>query len=151
MKKDYSEEIAYYKDFTYTCFHYIMSASAPTKFTEELLAVIEKIKMVQVPNTKAGLQGAMQGYYDILEISKDLPKDQFGELNKILIKKYGKDLNTEALRRQVEKITKRQRIKNDTEYYIIEEAVNELSQTNPTSEKIELCNSMLALYTKKQS
>ena len=148
MKKDYAAEIAFYKDWCYTCSHYLISNFSPPEFREKLISSIEQIKLLQVPNTKAGLQGAMQGYHDILEMSKDLPKDQFEELNKILIEKYGKDLNTEALRRQVEKITKRKRIKNDTEYYIIEEAVNELSQTNPISEKIALYNSMLSSYTK---
>ena len=91
----------------------------------------------------------MQGYYDILREINNIPKDNLIELNEILFKKYGKNLDTEILKLRTDNITKRQKIINDSEYYIIEEIVNELSQTNPTSEKITLYNRMLTFYTKK--
>jgi len=149
MKKDYTEEIELYKDLCYTCNHYLISNFTGSEFSEQLLSSVEKIKEVVIPNTKAGLQGAMQGYYDILREISNIPKYSLIELNEILFKKYGKNLDTEILKLRIDNITKRQKIINDSEYYIIEEIVNELSQTNPTSEKITLYNRMLTFYTKK--
>lgn len=149
MKKDYTEEIAFYKDLCYTCNHYLISNFAGSEFSEQLLSSVKKIKEVVIPNTKAGLQGVMQGYYDILREINNIPKDNLKELNEILFKKYGKNLDTEILKLRIDTITKRQKIINDSEYYIIEEIVNELYQTNPTSEKITLYNHMLTFYMKK--
>lgn len=86
MKKDYTAEIAFYKDWCYTCNHYLMSNFAPPEFRAQLISSVEQIKLIQIPNTQAGLLGAKEAYYDILHEVNKIPKDKLLELNDALFK-----------------------------------------------------------------
>jgi hypothetical protein len=96
------------------------------------------------------LQGFEAAVRDIKEWSRDFPLADYRELNVILIEKFGKGLEYDS-KKTIASIVKRGKLRNEDEYRLIDDAVNELCQTNHQSSEIETFNKMLLEFHNKTS
>lgn len=87
-------------------------------------------------------------FNDLNEWALSLSQDNIGNLNLILINSFGKGLhevNNKSMRK-IDSIIKKGLVKNENEFRIIENRVNELSQMNSSSEEINYLNNLLLKY-----
>lgn len=151
MKKpNYLHEIERLKDRYITILDF-MSLKYPE--LKNFSAITRNNLLRQYPHyNKNILQGFREGYHDISEMASMLPFDDFMELNKILVEKFGKgldEINNKTMR-LINRVIKRGKIINDEEYRILEDQINKLSQSKSQQSEIEIINKLLTDYYQKK-
>lgn len=157
MKKRLNEKqekgILFIKEWCFTIVNFIYSKSNNTdSFITEMHKEIfsEETKQKYLKETSAAIyiKGVREVYNDTNEWAKGLLQNDLEELNRILLKKFGKDLSIHF--QKIYKITKRGKIINDDEFRLINEKVDELCQTEPESQEIGKLNKLLLVYEEKK-
>ncbi|MBS1774256.1 MAG: hypothetical protein JST82_15465 [Bacteroidetes bacterium] len=148
MKKDYTAETEYMRAWCITFQQYLSTITPNEEMKRVYLSSIEHFKTANAPTPSLTYRGMKEAFRDFVSSAKDLNPAQRQELNAILKQQFGKDLDDIDLEKDVLRIEKRGKINTDEEYRIIDEAINELCQTSPQSEKIQLYGSMLLAYKK---
>jgi len=145
-KRNYLTEIEYLKNWSITALQFMANNNSQLKvFCESVLDTLEHAQLI---NNKKMLQGFEEGVRDFKELAKGLSPSDYNELNAILNEKFGMGLEFDS-KKIIAAIIKRGKIRNDDEYRLIDEQVNELCQTNRQSHEIELLNKLLLDFDNK--
>lgn len=120
---------------------------------DEFKAIAAETKLhwgnTKYKGTKAEWKGCKQGQREFAEMTTGLPADKYRQLDMILKEKFGEGLEDvlDKKNKIMDKIYKRKSIKNADEYRMVDERVDELSQTKSNPEEIQFLNSLLTKYT----
>ena len=85
---------------------------------------------------------------DITALAKDLNKAEVNELNQMLIKKFGDDLNYN--RKKIEAILSKEAIKNKSEYRLLFDYFEEIYTDESKKDEINKVREVLEAYQKKK-
>lgn len=138
------KEIAFLKDWSLTILNFLSKKNGDYK----LFADASKTSLENFPD-KANSQmikGLREGFRDFNEMAKYLSPIEFQELNEILNKKFGKNIETFEDEKVVAKIIKIGKIISDLEFKIIEDKVNFLCQNDSKSTNLITLNNLLTAY-----
>lgn len=143
-------EMKYIKDWCITILEFMAMKSSGLKPFYEVTK--DNLLKNYTKNNKNILKGFKEGYRDINEMAKNLPNDDYLELNKVLVSKFGKsleDINKKEFSK-LDKVIKRGEILNDNEYRLLEDRANEISQSTRQSPEIKTINELLMNYYQKK-
>ena len=147
-KKNYLTEIEHLKNWSVTALHYMANKNSDFKvFCESVLNTLEHSQLI---NDKKMLKGFEEGVRDFKEMARGLSLNDYKELNAILIEKFGMGLEFDS-KKAVATITKQGKIRNEVEFRLVDDYINELCQTNPQSSEIQLLNKMLLEFHENMS
>lgn len=148
-KPDKKAEIQFMYDWVNTILTYVVSKYPEMKQWEQSYRQAYQAAYDRLMNKYSSLyfQGFRQGVNDINGMAKDLRKEEQAELNEILLAKFGKGLidAEKELQKILSGIVKRNKIKNNTEYYIVNEY---LSDTTITDDRKKDLSKIIADYEK---
>lgn len=146
-KPDKKAEIQFMYDWVNTIITYVVSKYPEMKQSEQSYRQVFQAAYdgLMTKYRSVYFQGFKQGFNDITGWAKDLRKEEFAELNEILLVKFGKGLidAEKELQKTLSGILKRKKIRNETEYYIVNEY---LSDTAIIDERKKDLNDILGVY-----
>jgi hypothetical protein len=148
-KPDKKAEIQFMYNWVTTIYAYIASKNPLMKQLEQTFMqswqkaydrLMDKYRSVY-------FQGFKQGFNDITGWAKDLRKEEFAELNEILLVKFGKGFidAEKELQKTLSGILKRKKIRSETEFYIVNEY---LSDTAIVDDRKNELNKIIVGYEK---
>ena len=128
-KPDKKAEIQVMYDWVNTILTYVVSKYPEMKQWEQPYRQAFQAAYDRLMNKYSSVyfQGFRQGVNDINGMAKDLRKEEQVELNEILLAKFGKGLidAEKELQKTLSGILKRKKIRNETEYYIVNEYLSD--------------------------
>ncbi len=146
-KPDKKAEIQFMYDWVNTIISYVVSKYPEMKQSEQPYRQAFQAAYDSLMNkyNSVYFQGFKQGFNDITGWAKDLRKEEQAELNEILLAKFGKGLidAEKELQKALSGILKRKKIRNETEYYIVNEY---LSDTAIVDDRKKDLNDIIACY-----
>lgn len=147
-KNNYLVKIEHLKSWSITVLQYMANKNSDFKiFCESVLYTLEHAQLI---NNKKMLQGFEEGVRNFKEMARGLSLTDYKELNAILIEKFGMGLEFDS-KKAIAAINKRGKIRNEDEFRLVDDYINELCQTNPQSSEIELLNKRLLEFHEKMS
>ena len=102
-------------------------------------------------NNQKTYKGFQQGYRDINEMANSLSSLDLKELNILLQKRFGKDLlsaNKKDVKSKIEKILRKGKISNASEYELLLARVEEIYSDEGKKDEVERLNALLTDYHK---
>jgi hypothetical protein len=132
LTDDKLKELSLMKHWTMTIYEYLKSQFSEDaeylpgkKYHQHLQTSLDIINSTFEKND---LRGMKMIYMDTNEMARGIPMDQMIELNKILLRKFGKSLVDEEkeIKKTIAKIVKRGKINTDEEYYLLKPYIDEL-------------------------
>lgn len=146
-KPDKKAEIQFMYDWVNTIITYVVSKYPEMKQSEQPYRQAFQATYDRLMNKYSSryFQGFKQGVNDINDMAKDMTKEEQAELNEILLAKFGKGLIDAEKEIQValSRILKRNKIRNETEYYIVNEY---LSDTTIIDDRKKDLSEIMAAY-----
>lgn len=150
-KPDKKAEIQFMYDWVNTIITYVVSNYPEMKESEQPYRQAFQAAYDRLMDKYSSVyfQGFKQGVNDINGMAKDLRKEEFVELNEMLLAKFGKGLidAEKELQKTLSGILKREKIRNETEYYIVNEY---LSDTAIVDDRKKDLNDIIAGYEKSK-
>lgn len=145
--KDISTEIEFLRAWCITVLQYYVELLNDSNLKAIWQSTIEHLETFNAPTKNLTLKGLQTAFRDTISFIRDLPADDLTKLNAILKKQFGRDFSDIDTQKDIQRIVKRGHITNDEEYRMLDEVVNDLSQSSPQSGQIELYNTLLTKYT----
>lgn len=106
------------------------------------------IRVLYKAYIEQNLVGLRSSINDYNEAARELPPEQFTELNRILNEKFGEDLihNRKKELAQIRRIVKRGKINNEDEYRLVKSRIDELLWMDDSMTECKILDSLLCDY-----
>ena len=156
MKKSTEEKLKHLCDWCTTIAVFMESKYNDPFFTKYMMGLFEFERAKDVFADKSitpsmRLRGYQEAQNDLHSMAKyNLNKEQYEELNTVLKEKYNVNIHDISDKKKAKRILKRGVIKNDKEFRLLNEVVDELTQTEDTTPLVEQYNELLLNYEKSK-
>lgn len=138
------EELLMMKEWSLTIINYLLNVETRTTTLPQFIQIINETA------ENGNIRGMRMIYRDVNEMAASLRSSDLIELNNLLKKKFGEDLNSKEDLSKIQKILKKNVISNETEFRLVLGYVDANFQNDDQKAFIDSLNKLLADFETKK-